>query len=175
MAHGHAFTGNVLFELDGEPALNLYERYLGDEADGLPGTCLLFPLQIQNPDNADHRIVRTILAVDRDERSLTFAGDVPERWRAQLMRGNFDRLSWGAADAARQATEGLADGQDANGVCPAGQLHRPRALMGQRVVRRNRGRRRGARDAVRPARVLFLRRNLAARGFPESASSTIRP
>jgi hypothetical protein len=125
--------GNVLFELDGEPALNLYERYLGDEAEGLPGAGLLFPLQIQNPDNADHRIVRTILAVDRDKRSLTFAGDVPEGWRAQLMRGNFDHLSRGAADAARQATEGLADGQATNGVALLVSCIGRRLLMGQRV------------------------------------------
>jgi hypothetical protein len=125
--------GNVLFELDGEPALDLYERYLGDEAEGLPGSGLLFPLQIQNPDNADHRIVRTILAVDRDKRSLTFAGDVPEGWSAQLMRGNFDRLSRGAADAARQATEGLADGQATNGVALLVSCIGRRLLMGQRV------------------------------------------
>ena len=125
--------GNVLFELDGEPALNLYERYLGDEAEGLPGAGLLFPLQIQNPDNADHRIVRTILAVDRDKRSLTFAGDVPEGWSAQLMRGNFDHLSRGAADAARQATEGLADGQATNGVALLVSCIGRRLLMGQRV------------------------------------------
>jgi hypothetical protein len=125
--------GNVLFELDGEPALDLYERYLGDEAEGLPGTGLLFPLQIENPDNADHRIVRTILAVDRDKRSLTFAGDIPQGWSAQLMRGNFDHLSHGAADAARQATEGLADGQAANGVALLVSCIGRRLLMGQRV------------------------------------------
>jgi len=125
--------GNVLFDLDGEPALDLYERYLGDEAEGLPGTGLLFPLQIQNPDNADHKIVRSIQAIDRDKRSLTFFGDVPERWRAQLMRGNFDRLSCGAADAARQATEGLADGQAADGVALLVSCIGRRALMGQRV------------------------------------------
>ena len=125
--------GNVLFELDGEPALNLYERYLGDEAEGLPGAGLLFPLQIQNPDNADHRIVRTILAVDRDKRSLTFAGDVPQGWSAQLMRGNFEHLSRGAADAARQATEGLADGQATNGVALLVSCIGRRLLMGQRV------------------------------------------
>jgi hypothetical protein len=125
--------GNVLFELDGEPTLDLYERYLGDEAEGLPGAGLLFPLQIQNPDNADHRIVRTILAVDRDNRSLTFAGDVPEGWSAQLMRGNFDHLSSGAADAARQATEGLADGQATNGVALLVSCIGRRLLMGQRV------------------------------------------
>jgi hypothetical protein len=125
--------GNVLFELDGEPALNLYERYLGDEARGLPGAGLLFPLQIQNPDHADHRIVRTILAVDHDQRSLTFAGDVPEGWSAQLMRGNFENLSCGAADAARQATAGLADGQATNGVALLVSCIGRRLLMGQRV------------------------------------------
>ena len=52
--------GNVLFELDGEPALDLYERYLGeDDVKGLPGTALLFPLRIRNPGRPDHDIVRT--------------------------------------------------------------------------------------------------------------------
>ena len=39
---------------------------------------------------------------------MTFAGDVPEGWVAQLMRGNFDRLAAGAAEAARQARSGSA-------------------------------------------------------------------
>src|SRR3984885_12652642 len=83
--------GNVLFEFDGGPALDLYERYLGEEeARGLPGSGLLFPLRIFDPERPDHDIVRTILAVDKAARSMTFAGDVPEGWTAQLMRGNFD-------------------------------------------------------------------------------------
>jgi len=98
--------GNVLFEFDGEPALDLYERYLGeDETRDLPGSGLLFPLRIFDPERPDHDIVRTILAVDRAARSMTFAGDVPEGWTAQLMRGNFDRLAAGAAQAARQAVD----------------------------------------------------------------------
>ena len=36
--------GNVLYELDGKSALELYKRYLGDHASGLPATGLLFPL-----------------------------------------------------------------------------------------------------------------------------------
>ena len=96
--------GNVLYELDGEPALDLYERYLGkEESKGLPGTALLFPLQIFNPLRPDDEIVRTVLSVDREKRSMTFAGDMPEGWISQLMRGNFDNLAAGAADAARQA------------------------------------------------------------------------
>jgi hypothetical protein len=96
-------SGNVLYELDGEPALDLYERYLGEDAKGLPSTALLFPLRVYDPARPDHDIVRTILAVDHVARSMTFAGDVPEGWIAQLMRGNFDRLAAGAAKAARDA------------------------------------------------------------------------
>jgi hypothetical protein len=101
-------AGNVLFELDGEPALDLYERYLGpEEAKGLPGSALLFPIQVHDAAHPDSAVVRTVLAVDRDARSMTFAGDVPQGWTAQLMRGNFDRLAAGAADAGRQARAGL--------------------------------------------------------------------
>ncbi len=97
-------AGNVLYELDGKPALDLYERYLGEEdAAGLPSTGLLFPLRIYDADAPGMAVVRTILAVDRDRRSMTFAGDMPEGWVAQLMRGTFNRLAAGAAAAARTA------------------------------------------------------------------------
>ncbi|HEX4408446.1 MAG TPA: FIST N-terminal domain-containing protein [Xanthobacteraceae bacterium] len=102
-------TGNVLFELDGEPALDLYERYLGpEESKGLPSSALLFPIQVYDVKHPNSAVVRTVLAIDRKARSMTFAGDVPQGWTAQLMRGNLDRLAAGAADAARQAREGAA-------------------------------------------------------------------
>jgi hypothetical protein len=126
--------GNVLFELDGEPALDLYERYLGDEAKGLPGTALLFPLQVNDPRHPEHQVVRTVLSIDRNARSMTFAGDVPEGWVAQLMRGNFTRLAEGAAEAARQAREGLADAQNRNGVAVLVSCIGRRLLMGQRTT-----------------------------------------
>jgi hypothetical protein len=124
--------GNVLLELDGEPALDLYKRYLGEEASGLPGTALLFPLLVCDPARPDHEIVRTVLAVDHDARSLTFAGDVPQGWSAQLMRGNFDRLSEGAAEAARAARAPLATGADSLAVMIS--CIGRRLLMGQRVT-----------------------------------------
>lgn len=97
--------GSLLFELDGAPALDLYERYLGEEAAGLPGTALIYPLRIWDPRRPDSAVVRTVLGVDRGARSMTFAGDMPAGWRAQLMRGGIDRLSAGAAEAARAAAE----------------------------------------------------------------------
>lgn len=90
---------NVLYELDGKPALDLYKQYLGDKAKDLPASGLLFPLSIRKDTSDQKRLVRTILGVDEKEGSLTFAGDMPQGYLAQLMRANFDRLITGAKDA----------------------------------------------------------------------------
>lgn len=97
--------GNVLYELDGQSALALYRRYLGDQARDLPASGLLFPLKIRTKD-ADTGVVRTILGINDAEDSMTFAGDIPEGAYAQLMRANFDRLVDGAIGAARVSLEG---------------------------------------------------------------------
>jgi hypothetical protein len=94
-------VANVLYELDGKPALKVYEEYLGERAKDLPASGLLFPLAIRK-DNVDQKsIVRTILGIDRDKQSLIFAGDMTVGYRAQLMKANFERLIGGAADAAK--------------------------------------------------------------------------
>ena len=92
--------GNVLFELDGRPALQLYKEYLGDRAAGLPATGLLFPLALRANESDSKSLVRTILGMNEDDQSLTFAGDIPEGALAQLMKANFDRLVQGASEAA---------------------------------------------------------------------------
>jgi hypothetical protein len=127
-------SGNILFELDGRPALDLHERYLGEEdSRGLPGSALLFPIQVHDAARPDSAVVRTVLAVDHIARSMTFAGDVPQGWTAQLMRGNFDRLAGGAADAARQARAGLdADEKDQFSILVS--CIGRRLLMGQRTT-----------------------------------------
>lgn len=102
--------GNVLYELDGQPALALYKKYLGERAEGLPATALLFPLSVRAT-RGDEPTVRTILAVDEAESSLTFAGDIPQGAHAQLMRANLDRLIDGASTAASMVSpsEGVGD------------------------------------------------------------------
>lgn len=94
-------VGNILYELDGQPALELYKRYLGEHAAGLPASGLLFPLALRGADDTDTGLVRTILAVDEADGSMTFAGDVPQGTHARLMKANFDRLIEGAAGAAQ--------------------------------------------------------------------------
>lgn len=68
---------NVLYELDNKSALQLYKKYLGEHAKGLPATGLLFPLSIRETEDKKG-VVKTILSVDEKNQSMTFAGDVPE-------------------------------------------------------------------------------------------------
>lgn len=101
--------GNILYELDGEPALSIYKEYLGDLAKDLPASGLLFPLNlnIKNDDGKEVEVVRTILGVDEKDHSMTFAGDMPEGSVARFMKANFDRLIDGASDAANMSIESL--------------------------------------------------------------------
>jgi hypothetical protein len=124
---------NVLFALDDEPALDLYERYLGDEASGLPGTALLYPLLVADPAHPAHGVVRTVLGINRDERSMTFAGNIPQGWSAQLMYGHFDRLAEGAASAARQVSSAARNGNSEEVAVLVSCIGR-RILMGQSIV-----------------------------------------
>lgn len=89
---------NVLFEVDGESALDLYKQYLGEYADALPGSALLFPLAIQDEDGRE--LVRTILSIDQENKSMTFAGNIPEGAKVRLMKANLDNLAAAASDAA---------------------------------------------------------------------------
>lgn len=97
--------GNVLLEIDGEPALDVYRALLGPAAAGLPASGLLHPLLVQTNDS---EFVRTLVGVDDTRRALVFAGDVPSGQRAFFMRADFERLVAGASGAARDSLLGVA-------------------------------------------------------------------
>ena len=97
-------VGNVLYELDGEPALSVYKRYLGDHATGLPASGLLFPFAMLGENHDAMGLIRTILGVDEAAGSLTLAGAIDPKGYLKLMHAATDRLVNGAesaADAAR--------------------------------------------------------------------------
>ena len=99
---------NVLYELDGKSALELYKNYLGEHAKNLPASGLLFPLVVRK--NAQEEgVVRTILGVNEKDQSLTFAGDVQEGFLAKLMKANFNRLVDGAMGAAQVGQHSMGD------------------------------------------------------------------
>lgn len=105
---------NILYKLDDQPALELYKRYLGSQASGLPAAALHFPLSLKT--RTGETVVRTILAVNEQDQSMTFAGDIPQDSTVQLMKANFERLIDAAGSAALIARSGFVNhfGQAAN-------------------------------------------------------------
>ena len=95
---------NILYELDGKNALELYKNYLGDYVNELPGSALLFPLSIREK-NSDKYLIRTILAVDNENQSMVFAGNIPQGCKARLMRANINKLIEASAIAAKNSIE----------------------------------------------------------------------
>lgn len=82
---------NVLYKIGNRFALDLYKEYLGKYADELPGSSLYFPLSMRENLN-DKPVVRTILSIDEESKSMTFAGNIPIGSKVRLMKGNLDKL-----------------------------------------------------------------------------------
>ncbi|MEI6752508.1 MAG: FIST N-terminal domain-containing protein [Paludibacter sp.] len=94
--------GNTLYELDGQPALELYKKFLGSHAADLPASALLFPLSLLIK-GTETSLVRTILSVNETDGSMIFAGDIPQGEYVRLMKANNDRLIDGANGAAEMS------------------------------------------------------------------------
>lgn len=94
---------NVLYELDGEPALEIYKRYLGDYAKDLPASGLLFPFAMLGADHDAIGLIRTILGINEADGSLTLAGSIDPDGYLKLMHASTDKLVDGAEAAAEAA------------------------------------------------------------------------
>jgi hypothetical protein len=95
--------GNVLQELDGEPALAVYKRYLGDYAKDLPSSGLLFPFAMLAENRNEIGLIRTILGVNEADGSLVLAGAIERGGYLKLMHASTEALVDGAETAARIA------------------------------------------------------------------------
>jgi hypothetical protein len=104
-------AGNILYELDGQPALEVYKKYLGEYAKDLPASGLLFPFSMLREDSSSVGLIRTILGIDESAGSLVLAGDVLENGYLQLMHASTDALVDGAHAAAQAARDVMADEQ----------------------------------------------------------------
>jgi len=91
--------GNVLYELDKASALSLYKEYLGEEkSSDLATHQFYFPLSYRTKEMKTP-IVRTILNINEENNTMTFAGDIPQGSFVRLMKSTTDRLVDGAIDA----------------------------------------------------------------------------
>ncbi len=119
---------NVLYKIGDRSALEIYKEYLGKYADELPGSSLYFPLSMKENQDSEP-IVRTILSIDEEKKSMTFAGNIPTGSTIRFMKGNIDKL----IDASYQAAEAI----------HTNQIHQPElaflvSCVGRRIVLGNR-------------------------------------
>ena len=121
-------AGNVLYELDGERALDIYKRYLGDYAAQLPASGLLFPWSVLGSDAQAEGITRTLLGISEADGSLIMAGDIPQGGKLQLMHASVDAL----VDAAEQAAETAS--QDAQATSDQAALALLVSCVGRKLV-----------------------------------------
>lgn len=94
--------GNILYELDNKPALDLYKKYLGEKSKDLPSAALLYPLNVKTKEESQS-IVRTILNINEEDNAMILAGNIPENAKVQLMMTNVDNIAHASERAARQA------------------------------------------------------------------------
>jgi hypothetical protein len=93
---------NVLYKIGDKAALDIYKEYLGKYAEELPGAALLFPLSMRVTED-DEPVVRTILSIDEEKKTMTFAGDMPVGALVRFMRANLDRVIDASAEAAQNS------------------------------------------------------------------------
>jgi len=123
---------NILYELDGEPALNIYKRYLGEHARDLPTSGLLFPFELMSQDGNRQGLIRTILGVDEAAGALILAGDIEPGGYLRLMHASTDDLVDGAEAAARLA-EAARPGATGRGLALLVSCVGRRLVMGEGV------------------------------------------
>jgi hypothetical protein len=106
---------NILYELDGQPALDLYKKYLGDKAAELPSSGLLYPFAIlDSEDQKETGLIRTILDINEEEGSLILAGDMRDGEKVCLMHASTDQLLSGVENVIDELGD---DGQDCAILC----------------------------------------------------------
>ena len=96
--------GNILYELDHKPALDLYKTYLGEKSSQLPASALFYPLSVTQ-EHDDQSQVRTILNVNNEYNAMIYAGNVPLNSKVQFMMTNAASLVNASKSAAEEALE----------------------------------------------------------------------
>ena len=97
--------GAVLHELDGKPAISIYEDYFGEKADelrkeALARLAITYPLGLKIPEYQEEYLIRDPITVD-EKGSITCAAEIPEGSEVRLMIGSKERAVEAAQDAAR--------------------------------------------------------------------------
>ena len=104
-------SGSVLHELDGKPAIEIYEKYFGEEESKVLRTETLARLAITYPlgmriEGSDEMLIRDPISVD-EHGSITCAAEIPVGSEIQMMVGSREEAIAVAKEAAQNALNQL--------------------------------------------------------------------
>ncbi len=106
-------SGNTLYELNDQPALAVYTRFLGKHAKNLPGVGVEYPLGLvaesEDGETDEDLLLRATMSVNQHDGSISFAGEIPEGAMVRLTCGGADSIVNASGRAARLAMEQLQD------------------------------------------------------------------
>ena len=126
-------NGNIIYEIDGKPAVTIYKEYLAADLSllrrELKRISILYPLGIYLPGEEEY-ILRNIFSIETDG-ALVFHGNIPEGSLIRLMIGTKESCLGATQDAADEAKKGLA-GKQANFVLVFNSVSRY-ILLGRQV------------------------------------------
>ncbi|UXX78736.1 FIST C-terminal domain-containing protein [Reichenbachiella carrageenanivorans] len=95
-------TNNILFELNEEPILDFYKKYLEGLFVNIEEAIRMFPLGIK-AENGNERIMRSFLSYNPENGGAQFAGEMPEGIKVRMMRSNINSLLDSAEEAAKNS------------------------------------------------------------------------
>ena len=96
--------GEVLYELEGRPAFELYTHYLGDVMNENLAGLGSYPLAIYEP-GLDRYYLRVASKVDTGNGAITFLGEIPEGAQVQITQAIRDSIIRGVNASAGRAVE----------------------------------------------------------------------
>lgn len=107
-------NGNVCLEIDGRPALDLYEEYLGPRVSEMPMVSAEFPIGMVGGVPSTQRLpddsillLRAIKGTDKERRAIMFGGDLPEGAEIRMTTATKGDVIAGADDAAARVLEAM--------------------------------------------------------------------
>jgi hypothetical protein len=73
---------NIVYEVDGKPAIDFYKNYLNITADDMPQVGIEYPLEVKMRNG--QVVYRAVLDIDEENGALIFAGHVEEKSKVRL-------------------------------------------------------------------------------------------
>ena len=106
---------NVLYTIDDKRALDVYKEWFkGFGIEDIEGLLLQCPIEISKNFNQEEGLVRTPIAYNEEEGSVTFTGEIPEGKFLRMMRADVEKMIEASHSAVKSSMEKLNKEKESN-------------------------------------------------------------